>query len=135
MSESPVLEEVMAEELYQQLRRGDPLFILDVRNEEEFSHWRIEGLPPSALVNMPYFAFLDDEQGCLAQIPRARTVTVVCAQGGSSAFIAAILAQHGIHARNLHGGMVAWGNLHATTTVPSPDESGLTLLQINRIGK
>jgi glyoxylase-like metal-dependent hydrolase (beta-lactamase superfamily II)/rhodanese-related sulfurtransferase len=135
MSDSPAIEEVTAEELYQQLRRGEPLFILDVRNEEEFSHWRIEGLPPSALVNMPYFAFLEDEQGCLEQIPRARNVTVVCAQGGSSAFIAAILAHQGIHSRNLQGGMVAWGNSHVTTTISSPDESGLTLLQINRVGK
>jgi glyoxylase-like metal-dependent hydrolase (beta-lactamase superfamily II)/rhodanese-related sulfurtransferase len=135
MSDSPAIEEVTAAELYQQLRRGDPLFILDVRNEEEFSHWRIEGLPPSALVNMPYFAFIEDEQECLDRIPRVRNVTVVCAQGGSSAFIAAILAQQGIHARNLQGGMVAWGNLHVTTTISSSDESGLTLLQINRVGK
>jgi glyoxylase-like metal-dependent hydrolase (beta-lactamase superfamily II) len=135
MTDSPVIEEVMAEELYQQLRRGDPLFLLDVRNADEFSHWRIEGLTPSRLVNMPYFAFLEDEQGCLEQIPQAAEVTVVCAQGGSSAFVAAILAQHGIRARNLHGGMVAWGDLHVTTTISSPDEWGLTLLQVNRVGK
>ena len=135
MSDSPVIEEITPDELYQDIRRGSRPFILDVRNEEEFANWAIEGLPPNSLLNIPYFAFLEDEAECLDRVPRGRDVTVVCAKGGSSAFVASILTQHGIRARNLQGGMIAWGDLHVTTCVASPQESTVTLFQINRVGK
>jgi glyoxylase-like metal-dependent hydrolase (beta-lactamase superfamily II)/rhodanese-related sulfurtransferase len=135
MSDSPALEEITADELYRDIRRGHPPWILDVRNADEFAHWAIDGLPPNTLLNIPYFEFLEDEAGCLERVPRGREVAVVCAKGGSSAFVAAILAQHGIRARNLQGGMIAWGDLHVTTPVPCPPQSALTLFQINRVGK
>jgi glyoxylase-like metal-dependent hydrolase (beta-lactamase superfamily II)/rhodanese-related sulfurtransferase len=135
MSDSPGIDEITPDELYQAIRRGNPPFILDVRNEDEFGNWAIEGLPANSLLNIPYFGFLEDEAGCLERVPRGCEVTVVCAKGGSSAFVASILAQHGIHARNLQGGMIAWGNLHVVTHVGSPQESMVSLFQINRVGK
>jgi glyoxylase-like metal-dependent hydrolase (beta-lactamase superfamily II)/rhodanese-related sulfurtransferase len=135
MSDSPVIDEITPDELYQDIRRGRRPFILDVRNEEEFANWVIEGLPPNSLLNIPYFGFLEDEAECLERVPRGRDVTVVCAKGGSSAFVASILSQHGIRARNLQGGMIAWGDLHVTTCVATPQESTVSLFQINRVGK
>jgi glyoxylase-like metal-dependent hydrolase (beta-lactamase superfamily II)/rhodanese-related sulfurtransferase len=135
MSDSPVIDEITPDELYQDIRRGSRPFILDVRNEEEFANWTIEGLPPRSLLNIPYFVFLEDEARCLDRVPRGRDVTVVCAKGGSSAFVASILTQHGFRARNLQGGMIAWGDLHVTTCVASPQQSTVTLFQINRVGK
>lgn len=135
MSDSPVIEEITPDELYRAIQRGNPPFILDVRNEDEFANWRIEGLPSNSLLNIPYFVFLEEEAGCVDKVPRTRDVTVVCAKGGSSAFVASILAQHGIHARNLQGGMIAWGDLHVTTRVSSPHASTLSLFQVNRVGK
>jgi glyoxylase-like metal-dependent hydrolase (beta-lactamase superfamily II)/rhodanese-related sulfurtransferase len=130
-----MIAEITPAELYQDIRRGSCPLILDVRNEDEFANWTIEGLPSHALLNIPYFAFLDDEAECLRKVPRERDVIVVCAKGGSSAFVASILSQHGIGARNLRGGMIAWGNFHVTTRVPSPQESAVALFQINRVGK
>jgi glyoxylase-like metal-dependent hydrolase (beta-lactamase superfamily II)/rhodanese-related sulfurtransferase len=135
MSDPPGIDEITPDELYQDIRRGSRPFILDVRNEEEFANWAIDGLPPSSMLNIPYFVFLEDETECLKRLPRGRDVTVVCAKGGSSAFVASILGQHGIRARNLQGGMIAWGDLHVTTCVASPPESAVTLFQINRVGK
>jgi glyoxylase-like metal-dependent hydrolase (beta-lactamase superfamily II) len=135
MSASPVVEEITPDELYGDIRRGNPPLILDVRNEDEFANWAIEGLPSNSLLNIPYFMFLEDEEGCLERVPGAHEVAVVCAKGGSSAFVASILLQHGIRARNLRGGMIAWGDLHVTTDVTSPRESPVTLFQINRVGK
>jgi glyoxylase-like metal-dependent hydrolase (beta-lactamase superfamily II)/rhodanese-related sulfurtransferase len=135
MSDSPVIAEITPDELYRHIRCGSPPLILDVRNADEFANWAIEGLPPNSLLNIPYFEFLEDEQGCLEQVPRARDVVVVCAKGGSSALVASILAQHDIRARNLRGGMLAWGDLHLTTRVPCPRPSELRLFQINRVGK
>jgi glyoxylase-like metal-dependent hydrolase (beta-lactamase superfamily II)/rhodanese-related sulfurtransferase len=135
MSDSPVIDEITPDELYRHIRQGNPPFILDVRNEDEFANWVIEGLAADSLLNIPYFAFLEDEERCLARVPRGRDVAVVCAKGGSSAFVASLLAQHGIRARNLQGGMIAWGDLHVTTCMASPQASSLSLFQINRVGK
>jgi glyoxylase-like metal-dependent hydrolase (beta-lactamase superfamily II) len=135
MSDSQGIDEITPDELYQDIRRGHPPLILDVRNEDEFAHWAIEGLPANSLLNIPYFGFLEDEAGCLDRIPRECDVTVVCAKGGSSAFVASILTQHGIRARNLQGGMIAWGDLHVASRVASSQESTVTLFQINRVGK
>jgi glyoxylase-like metal-dependent hydrolase (beta-lactamase superfamily II)/rhodanese-related sulfurtransferase len=135
MGDSPVIAEITPDELYQDIRRGSRPFILDVRNEEEFANWAIEGLPAHSLLNIPYFVFLEDETECLKKLPRGQDVIVVCAKGGSSAFVASLLVQHGICARNLQGGMIAWGDLHVTACVASPPESAVTLFQINRVGK
>jgi len=135
MDECPVIAELTAEELCREIRQGEPLFILDVRNEEEFSQWRIEGVQSEGQLNIPYFEFLEDEAGCVAKVPHGRLITVVCAKGGSSAFVAGLLSQHGMQARNLQGGMIAWGNLQVATAVASPQGDGLGLMQVNRIGK
>jgi glyoxylase-like metal-dependent hydrolase (beta-lactamase superfamily II) len=129
------IDEITAEALYRDIRRGNPPFILDVRNTEEFANWTIEGVPPDALCNIPYFVFLEEEEQSIARVPRCRDIVVVCAKGGSSAFVASILALHGIQARNLQGGMIAWGDLHVTAQVPSPTASGFSLFQVNRVGK
>ena len=82
MSDSPVIDEITPDELYQDIRRGSRPFILDVRNEEEFANWAIEGLPPNSLLNIPYFVFLEDEAECLERVPaRARCDGGLC-QGG-----------------------------------------------------
>jgi glyoxylase-like metal-dependent hydrolase (beta-lactamase superfamily II)/rhodanese-related sulfurtransferase len=135
MSGAPAIDEVTPDELHREIRRGNHPLILDVRNEDEFANWTIEGLPSNAMLNIPYFLFLEDEEGCVDRVPHARDVTVVCAKGGSSAFVASILAQHGVRARNLQGGMIAWGDLHVTTRLSSPHASPLSLFQVNRIGK
>ncbi|MBI3325335.1 MAG: MBL fold metallo-hydrolase, partial [Nitrospinae bacterium] len=135
MDTFPGVHEITVEALYDEMREGGPLFILDVRNEDEFASWRIEGLHPIATVNVPYFAFLEDETGSLAKVPREGTVTVVCAKGGSSAFVAAMLTQEGIRARNLQGGILAWGDLYVATSVSPPRAPRTIFLQVNRLGK
>jgi glyoxylase-like metal-dependent hydrolase (beta-lactamase superfamily II) len=135
MDDSPLIAEVTAAELYAELRRGDRLCILDVRNEEEFTSWRIEAPHPVPLLHIPYFAFLEDEAECVARVPRDCDITVVCAKGGSSAFVAGVLLQHGLRARNLQGGMIAWGDLHVSIPIPRPKGSEVAVIQVNRVGK
>ncbi len=135
MDDSTVVDEITPEELYKTMRGGHPLFILDVRNEDEFASWQIEGFHPLPTVNLPYFVFIEDEEESIAKVPTDREVTVVCAKGGSSAFVASLLAQRGIRARNLRGGMIAWGDLHVATPVSAGLQSKVTVLQIDRVGK
>lgn len=56
-------------ELYAELLAGQPLFILDVRNELEYARNRIRGRYPVLTINIPYFAFIEDEESTVAQVP------------------------------------------------------------------
>ena len=54
-------------ELYAAIHSGEPPAILDVRNEDEFARWKVEGRTPLQILNVPYFGFIDEE---LLQIDR-----------------------------------------------------------------
>jgi len=101
-----------AAELYAALIESQPLFILDVRNEEDFSRWRVEGRAGLETLNIPYFEFIEDEDAAVARVPRDRDILVVCAKEGSSEYVAEILRNHGLSAAHLEGGIVTWGDLY-----------------------
>ncbi len=101
-----------AADLYQELLQNDSLFILDVRNEEDFARWRVEGRHSLEVLNIPYFDFIEDEDAAVARIPAGRPVTVVCAREGSSQYVAEILQSRDIQASYLEGGIAAWGNYY-----------------------
>lgn len=50
------------EEVYTQLLQDKSRLILDVRNEEDFARWRVEGRQSLEVINIPYFDFIEDEQ-------------------------------------------------------------------------
>jgi glyoxylase-like metal-dependent hydrolase (beta-lactamase superfamily II)/rhodanese-related sulfurtransferase len=111
--------QVTAAELKRMLDNGEPFLLLDVRNEEEFRRWKIEGRHTPPTVNIPYFAFLEDPEGCAQQVPRDRPLLAVCAKGGSSAWVAdEVLRPRGYDVANLEGGMASWGSYYAVHPVP-----------------
>src|SRR5215471_5269820 len=128
--------EITPRELFERIVTcGEALHILDVRNEDEFASWKIEGRQPLAYLNLPYFTFIDEPKGSAEQVAQtAKAWIAVCAKGDSSAFVAEILRDRGIHAINLTGGMEAWGNLHVPVRAGS-GAGGFEIWQINRYGK
>lgn len=118
-------------------RQAREFFILDVRNEDEARRWKVEGPLPVPTVNIPYFDFLEDEEGELARVPAdLGEAVVICAKGGSSDYVAGLLRQAGRPAVNLDGGMAAWGDLHVPLRIPTgPGDGAFELWQINRYGK
>jgi len=124
-------------ELILRIDAGERLILLDVRNDEEFQAWRLEGRQPVETLHIPYFAFIEDTEGCVARLPRDREVVVLCAQGGSSAMVVNMLREAGIHARNVQGGMVAYGEYLEPVKVPLSGEeaSRFEIWQLNRRGK
>jgi glyoxylase-like metal-dependent hydrolase (beta-lactamase superfamily II) len=132
------MTDVAASELYQRLAGPAPPRILDVRNAEEFGRWRVEGPQPVDVLNVPYFEFVEREEASLRKVADwlgagPRELVVVCAEGGSSAYVAEILAARGLGAANLAGGMVAWGQ--ATATRPLPSTGPARLWQVLRVGR
>ena len=91
------------ESLAGRVRRGDPVWILDVREPREFEICRIPG---STLIP------LGDLPKRLDEIPRGDTapdVVVHCKSGVRSAKAVALLREHGFErVKNLEGGILAW---------------------------
>jgi adenylyltransferase/sulfurtransferase len=94
--------DVTVEELKQRIDRGEDLFILDVRNPEEFQICRIPG---STLLPLPQLAQRHGE------LPKDRELVVHCKSGMRSAKAIAFLKQQGFtKLRNLQGGILAWAD-------------------------
>ncbi|WP_251637975.1 MBL fold metallo-hydrolase [Sporosarcina sp. NCCP-2716] len=110
-----------------------PLFILDVRTEDAFADWKLEGGSFSYL-NVPYFDLLDGVEGIADQLPDDRDILVVCAKEGSSEMVADMLSEAGIGAAYLKGGMQAWSDYLRPVKIAEL-ESGGELYQFVRLGK
>ncbi|MBE3591216.1 MAG: rhodanese-like domain-containing protein [Firmicutes bacterium] len=87
------------EELQRRLHAGEPLFILDIREVQEYRQGHIPGAHLIPLWQLPVR---------LQDVPRDAEVVTVCRSGRRSAQAAAILRTHGYRVRNLRGGMLNW---------------------------
>jgi len=124
-------------ELLPRLDRGEPVLLLDVRNQEEYEGWKLEARRPVDTVHVPYFDFIEDAEGSLARVPRDRELVVLCAKGGSSEMVVEMLGEAGRSARNVSGGMIAYGVYLEPARLPLPaaDAARFSLFQVNRRGK
>ncbi len=124
-------------QLLDMLDRGDRVLLLDVRNDDEVKAWKFEARRPVDTVYVPYFDFIEDEDGSIAKVPTGREVVVLCAQGGSSEMVAGMLNDAGVPARNVKGGMIAYGEYLQAVPIPLEphDVSRFAIWQINRRGK
>jgi glyoxylase-like metal-dependent hydrolase (beta-lactamase superfamily II) len=113
--------------VWDQLSGNEPMFILDVRNRDEFERWRVEGPHPVPMLNIPYYELLDLEgetddvteavtRGVQSQLmkklPADRPILAVCAEGSTSRYVAEGLRHLDFEATNLEGGIEAWGNFY-----------------------
>ncbi len=116
LAEAPIAEvtALNVKDLYEYLLADQELFILDLRNEDDFARWKVEGRAKHQVVNIPYFEFIEEEEESLAKVGHPAEVLVVCAKEGSSKYVAEILQENGIPASYLEGGIVTWGDLYDT---------------------
>jgi glyoxylase-like metal-dependent hydrolase (beta-lactamase superfamily II)/rhodanese-related sulfurtransferase len=126
------VESVDPEDLKGRIDAGEDVTLLDTRMESDFEEWRIDGENVEA-INVPYFEFLDEEidDGVLARIPDDREITVVCAKGASSEFVAGTLTERGYDVDHLEDGMNGWARIYERVEVERYDGTG-TLYQYQR---
>jgi MoaD family protein len=92
--------EVTAEELKRQLDRGENVFVLDVREPNEYQICKIAGSKLIPLGELP---------ARVSELDRDRDLVVHCKMGGRSAKAVALLQERGFtRVRNLKGGILAW---------------------------
>ncbi len=144
MAKAGSQESWSASDLEDRLQSGSDFFVFDVRNEDEFEAWKIEGRKPLEMANVPYYEMLevdefDDvvdtfqsflEQGWAAKLPRDVPILTVCAKGDTSEYVAAAMRRLGLDAVNLEGGTEDWGNYYSIKRVDSSEVR--TILQVAR---
>ena len=87
-----------AEDLFEWVTRGEFDFtLLDVRNNEEFGRFKVEGPQLSKMINVPYIEFIEmeDESVAKVQIPKDESIRIVCAKEGSAKYVGEILVNNG----------------------------------------
>jgi glyoxylase-like metal-dependent hydrolase (beta-lactamase superfamily II)/rhodanese-related sulfurtransferase len=109
-------------DLFEHIQHRERLYVLDVRNREEFEKLKIEG-PGVHAINFPYFEMLesggeddmiDAVTACVRrdlsdQLPPTAPVLAVCAKGETAQFVNQGLQRLGYTSATLAGGMKAWG--------------------------
>jgi glyoxylase-like metal-dependent hydrolase (beta-lactamase superfamily II) len=131
------LQAYRAEKLFEWVTgEGHDFTLLDVRNNEEFGRFKVEGPRLSKMVNVPYMEFIEKEEESVAQVkvPKEERIRIVCAKEGSAKYVGEILVNHGWQdVQYLAEGIKSWGNLLAPKLVAAGN--GYELYQFIRPGK
>jgi glyoxylase-like metal-dependent hydrolase (beta-lactamase superfamily II) len=124
-----------AEDLFEWVNHADPRFVLlDVRNNEEFGRFKVEGPHQPQMINVPYVEFVEKEEESAARVPSSKAIRIVCAKEGSAKFVGEILVNQGWKdVAYLQGGIKTWGNMLVPRLVVEKD--GYRLFQFIRPGK
>ena len=122
-----------AEMVARKVIENKEFFILDVRNNDAFEDWKIEGHKFEYL-NIPYFELLDGVEEILSKIPKDKDVLVVCAKEGSSIMVAEMLSDAGLEVGYLEGGMKEW-SMYLEPVKVGDLANGGELYQFVRLGK
>jgi glyoxylase-like metal-dependent hydrolase (beta-lactamase superfamily II)/rhodanese-related sulfurtransferase len=128
------LQAYSAQELFDYLINKDDFILLDVRNDEEFGRFKVEGPYPFDMINVPYMEFIEHEQESVAKVPQGRKIRIVCAKEGSAKFVGEILNNHGFEdVHYLSKGIKSWGNL--LSPIKLNHDGAYDLYQFRRPGK
>ncbi|WP_018131612.1 MBL fold metallo-hydrolase [Effusibacillus pohliae] len=123
---------INAKQLHDKINSGKRVFILDVRNPDEYHDWKIEAKNIQS-VNIPYFDFLDDDPKNYEDLPKDTEIVVICAKGGAAEMVAEMLDEKGYQVSYLGEGMLEWSQFYHPVTI-AVDEN-MKLIQINRLAK
>ncbi|ODR80422.1 MBL fold metallo-hydrolase [Haladaptatus sp. W1] len=116
------VESVTPDELYEKIDAGESVTILDVRATGEYEKWHIDGENVET-INVPYFEYLDDPDDELFEpVPEDEDVTVLCAKGGSSEYIAGMFAERDYEVNHLEDGMKGWARVLERKEIEGDDE-------------
>ncbi|WP_254762861.1 MBL fold metallo-hydrolase [Natrinema marinum] len=126
------VESVTPDTLKSSIDAGEDVTILDARMASEYDEWHVDGDTVES-INVPYFEFLEEEidEDVLARIPDDREITVLCAKGGASEYVAGALKERGYDAVHLENGMNGWARIYEAVEVERYDGAG-TLRQYQR---
>jgi len=113
---------ILPDQLTQKL---EDVFLLDVRNADEFSEYKIPGS-----VNIPLNDLFDAKS--LQKIPKDKEIVTVCPHGNRAMIASFALERAGMDSQTLEGGLAGWNQvLKSVTVVQKP----IRIIQVQKIGK
>jgi rhodanese-related sulfurtransferase len=80
----------------------DDLYLLDVREPDEFKEWSIDGS-----VNIP-LSRLSSNQESINHIPKDKRIVTICSHGNRSTIAKYMLERYGYNVSKLEGGLKSW---------------------------
>jgi glyoxylase-like metal-dependent hydrolase (beta-lactamase superfamily II) len=111
--------------LWESLKKNEDIFLLDVREPEEYADFKIPGS-----INVPLSKLFSKDTPL--QLPRDKKIVTICSHGNRSMVATFALAQKGIEATSLVGGMAMWNQVLNATPLKEGD---ITIIQVEKIGK
>lgn len=121
-----------AQELHERMTSSQGVTILDVRNQQAYEEWRIQGQNVQSL-NIPNSQLQADGVDASIDVSKNREIVAVCAKGIAAQETVKMLEEAGFKSAYLEGGMGAWAEYYYPLRVAQL-KSG-TLYQILRPGK
>lgn len=116
---------ISPEELWSKIKKKEDLVLVDVRQPDEFSDFKILGS-----INIPLAELFNKDS--LDKIPKGKQVVTICPHGNRSMVAAFALARNGIDALSLTGGLAGWGQV-LNSQIITREKS--IILQVEKIGK
>lgn len=116
---------ISGDTLWDSLKKNDDMFLLDVREPSEFADFKIPGA-----VNIPLSRLFSS--GYESSIPKDKKIITICSHGNRSMVATFALAQKGIEATSLVGGMAMWNQVLSATPFKEDD---VTIIQVEKVGK
>ncbi|MEC4848159.1 MAG: rhodanese-like domain-containing protein [Nitrosarchaeum sp.] len=122
LSQGETGKTISADNLAQKL---DNVFLLDVRDRDEYSKYQITGS-----VNIPLSDLFDAKT--ISKIPKNKEIVTICPHGNRAMIASFALARVGIDSKILTGGLAGWNQvLKPVTVVKEP----VQIIQVQKIGK
>jgi glyoxylase-like metal-dependent hydrolase (beta-lactamase superfamily II)/rhodanese-related sulfurtransferase len=113
----PTAAEIDAGAFERELRTGQELAVLDVRDTDAFAAWHVAA-PHATVVNLTEDAVTADPEGALAALPAEVPLRVICNVGNMSLRVVELLAGRAPDVRSVHGGMVGWSRVLQASAIP-----------------
>lgn len=116
---------ISGENLWNSIKSDSDVFLLDVREPQEFAEYRIPGA-----INIPLSQLF--MPGSQSQLPKDKKIVTICSHGNRSMVATFALAQNGLESTSLVGGMSLWNQVLNPTTLK---ENDITVIQVEKVGK
>lgn len=128
--------EIEAAELKEKLDKGEEVFIIDVRSQEEHKAWKLSYDKYVETPVIPMDKLSSSPNQMTKQIPKDKEIVTLCAHGMRSQAAAQMLSKMGYNVKSIKGGMAAWNQVYDVAEVPLGNTTNdVRVWQLRRVSK
>ncbi len=104
------LKKITPEELFQKMNTQEKITLLDVRAEEKYNDFHIEGqgVESQNIHKEEIFKSEENKSNAVGSLPKDKEIVVTCTTGNSATKCANILSNQEYNVAVLEGGITAW---------------------------